>query len=151
MAYNTVSLKTDVDGKPIPQYYNPVTNQYEVTQGENGATRTVLYDKYGNPVDLESLITAITNTLNARHLPIGASTEEKQTEMIAKLTEIMANIPTDTSTSTKQDEIIDKLGPKTHYLLSTDAKPSGTEKGETVFEIDTQTVYMWNGNEWVVI
>lgn len=175
MAYNTVSLKTDADGKPIPQYYNPVTNQYEVTQGENGATRTVLYDAYGNPVDLESLITAITNTLNARHLPIGASTEKKQNDAINKLSDILSNLPSNYSTETKQDEIIEKIAeviskipsvtnietkqsqilnkmnPKTHYLLSTDEKPTTAEKGETVFEIDTTTVFMWDGTEWVVI
>ena len=33
MAYNTKPIKNDVDGKPIPQYYNPVTDLYEALQG----------------------------------------------------------------------------------------------------------------------
>jgi len=60
-------------------------------------------------------------------------------------------VPAGDSTGAKQDEILDKMSPKTHYLLSADTKPTSAEKGESVFEIDTQTVYMWNGNEWVVI
>lgn len=127
MAYNTVSIKKDVDGKPIPQYYNQLQNTYEVLQGRNGANRVELYDSDGNPVDLVGLIESIIDILNSRNLPVGASTEEKQ------------------------NQILDKMNPKTHYLLSTDTKPASAEKGETVFEIDTQTVYMWNGNEWVVI
>lgn len=146
-----MSIKKDVDNKPIPQYYNALQNAYEVLQGRNGANRVEIYDANGDPIDIEALINDIITILNEKNLPIGASTEEKQTEIITKLTEILSNIPTDTSTSTKQDEIIDKLGPKTHYLLSTDAKPTTAEKGETVFEIDTQTVYMYNGTGWVVI
>lgn len=127
MAYNTVPIKKDVDNKPIPQYYNPLVDQYEALQGRNGANRVELYDADGNPVDLVGLIESIIDILNSRNLPVGASTEAKQ------------------------DEILDKMNPKTHYLLSTDMKPTSAEKGESVFEIDTQTVYMWNGNEWVVI
>lgn len=122
-----MSIKKDVDGKPIPQYYNQLQNTYEVLQGRNGANRVELYDSDGNPVDLVGLIESIIDILNSRNLPVGASTEEKQ------------------------NQILDKMTPKTHYLLSTDTKPASAEKGETVFEIDTQTVYMWNGNEWVVI
>ncbi|HQD38842.1 MAG TPA: hypothetical protein PK687_08035 [Candidatus Avimonas sp.] len=50
MAYNTKSIKKDVDGKPIPQYFNPLTDQYEELRGTGGASRTILYDNNGNPV-----------------------------------------------------------------------------------------------------
>jgi hypothetical protein len=59
MAYNTVSIKKDVDGKPIPQYFNPGTDAYEVLQGRNGANRVELYDADGNAVDLAALIATV--------------------------------------------------------------------------------------------
>ena len=42
--------------KTVPQYYNPVTDNYEVLQGNNGANRIVLYDVNGNPVDITKLV-----------------------------------------------------------------------------------------------
>ncbi len=50
MAYNTKAIKTDVDKKPIPQYYNPVTDEYDVLQGAAGAARHILYGADGNPI-----------------------------------------------------------------------------------------------------
>jgi hypothetical protein len=37
MPYNDKSLITDKDRKPVPQYFNPKTNQYEVIEGRDGA------------------------------------------------------------------------------------------------------------------
>jgi hypothetical protein len=56
MAYNTVPIKKDVDGKPIPQFYNPIAGQYEALEGLNGASKSILYDADGNPVDLTKLV-----------------------------------------------------------------------------------------------
>jgi hypothetical protein len=50
MAYNTKAIKTDVNAKPIPQLYNPVTDEYEVLQGTGGAARQVLYGPDGQPI-----------------------------------------------------------------------------------------------------
>jgi len=52
MAYNSKAIKTDVNAKPIPQYYNPVTDEYEVLQGVGGAARQVLYGPDGNPISV---------------------------------------------------------------------------------------------------
>ena len=52
MAYNSKAIKTDVNAKPIPQYYNPVTDEYEVLQGTGGAARQVLYGPDGNPISV---------------------------------------------------------------------------------------------------
>jgi len=52
MAYNSKAIKTDVNAKPIPQYYNPVTDEYEVLQGTGGAARQVLYGPDGQPVSV---------------------------------------------------------------------------------------------------
>lgn len=37
MSYNANSLLTDRNGKPIPQYFNPVTNRFESIEGNHGA------------------------------------------------------------------------------------------------------------------
>ncbi len=50
MAYNTKGIKKDVDSKPIPQYYNPTSDAYEVLQGRNGANRVELYGPDGQPI-----------------------------------------------------------------------------------------------------
>lgn len=50
MSYDTKQLVTESAGKPVPQYYNSVSDQYEVLQGANGASRVLLYDVSGNPL-----------------------------------------------------------------------------------------------------
>lgn len=37
MAYNAKHLVTDKGNKPVPQYYNPTTDQYEPIMGSHGA------------------------------------------------------------------------------------------------------------------
>jgi hypothetical protein len=37
MAYNDKAIITDKDRKPVPQYFNDKTNQYEVIKGRDGA------------------------------------------------------------------------------------------------------------------
>ncbi len=113
MAYNTNSIIKDVNQKPVPQYYNPVTDIYEVLEGSNGANKVMLYNAAGAVIDLATLIGTIVTAIN---------------NMNSK----------DTT--------------KTHYLLSTDTKPTiGTAKGDKCFIINTGDVYMWNGSTWVVV
>jgi len=142
MAYNTVSIKKDVDGKPIPQYYNALQNAYEVLQGRNGANRVELYDADGNPVDLVGLIETIINILNQNNLPIGASTESKQDEIISNLVDILTKL---------QDGIKQDGNTMEYYGKSTDTKPTDIKVGATFFEIDTKEVYIFDGESWVVI
>lgn len=71
MAYNTKSLKKDLDNKPVPQIFDAVKDDYEVIQGRNGAPRTEIYGPDGNPISTTagkldvraSEIEAILNTL----------------------------------------------------------------------------------------
>lgn len=37
MTYNTKSIVTDINNKPVPQYYNPATDSYEPIHGSYGA------------------------------------------------------------------------------------------------------------------
>jgi len=50
MAYNTKGIKKDVDGRPIPQYFNAQQDQYEALLGQDGAARAILYGPNGQPI-----------------------------------------------------------------------------------------------------
>jgi hypothetical protein len=52
LSYNSKAIKTDVNAKPIPQYFNPVTDEYEALQGTGGAARQVLYGSDGQPISV---------------------------------------------------------------------------------------------------
>lgn len=83
MAYNTKAIKTDVDEKPIPQYYNPVTDEYEVLQGTNGAARHIIYGADGNSIitsgnklavratEIETMLTTIEGYIDGLEPAIG--------------------------------------------------------------------------------
>jgi len=64
MAYNTKSIVKDVNQKPVPQYYNPTSDVYEVLQGSNGANRVMVYDINGNIIDLTALLANIVTAIN---------------------------------------------------------------------------------------
>ena len=80
MAYNTVAIKKDIDGKPIPQYYDAVKNEYEVLQGTNGASKAVLYDAAGNEINLVDIIKNAIRDMEY----YGKSTDTKPTANITK-------------------------------------------------------------------
>jgi hypothetical protein len=96
VAYNTNKIKTDADGRPIPQYFNPVTDNYEVLQGANGANRVELYGPDGNPIsstggklavrasEIETQLTAIQGHVK--------TLEDKLTEIAAGTSPITAQL-----------------------------------------------------------
>jgi len=135
MAYNTVPIQKDVDGKPIPQYYDPILDAYRVLQGRNGANRVELYDADGNPIDLEALATAIETILLAIKDTAGI---KKIVDALPAGTNNIGKVTVDGSTME-------------YYGKSTDTKPTPDKVGATFFEIDTTTVFMWDGTDWVVI
>lgn len=130
MAYNTKSIVKDVNQKPAPQLYSPTKDAYEVIQGENGASRIILYDIAGNAIDLEALIssvvTAINTTgttqlragadiigkvdINTSTLPTGASTAQNQLDIKTLVQGVidtlnLKQLAIGASTSSKQDEL----------------------------------------------
>ena len=48
MAYNTISITKDVNGKPVPQIYNTDTDNYEVLEGKYGASKSVELNRDGS-------------------------------------------------------------------------------------------------------
>lgn len=62
--YNTKSIIKDVNKKPIPQYWNPDTDQYEPVEGENGAIKVIMVDEEGREIQSQDLIDQITAKLD---------------------------------------------------------------------------------------
>jgi len=59
MAYSTKSIIKDVNGKPIPQYWNPETDQYEVITSKDGMLRVNMVDSQGREIQSQDLVDQI--------------------------------------------------------------------------------------------
>lgn len=59
MAYNTKSIIKDVNDKPVPQYYNPTTDQYEVIKSSDGKLKVSFIDSDGDYIQTQSLVDQI--------------------------------------------------------------------------------------------
>ena len=64
MAYNEKSILKDVNQKPVPQYWNPSTDRYELVEGHNGMLKVILVDEQGRYVHSQSLVDQISNKLD---------------------------------------------------------------------------------------
>jgi hypothetical protein len=66
LAYSTRELLRDVDGKPIPQYYNPTTDAFEPLHGSGNASDVKLTGSIiQQPVDIQSRLQTTIQTHNA--------------------------------------------------------------------------------------
>lgn len=59
MGFNTKSIIKDVNEKPVPQYWNEETQQYEVIQSENNMLKVIMVDNQGNEIQSQSLVDQI--------------------------------------------------------------------------------------------
>lgn len=64
MAYNTKSIIKDVNGKPVPQYWNPDKQQYEVIESRNGMLRVIMVDSQGREIQSQDLVDQISDKLD---------------------------------------------------------------------------------------
>lgn len=64
MAYSTKSIIKDVNGKPIPQYWNPETEQYEVITSKDGMLRVIMVDSQGREIQTQNLVDQISAKLD---------------------------------------------------------------------------------------
>jgi hypothetical protein len=106
MAYNTKSIKKDVDGKPIPQYFNPTGDEYEALQGRNGANRIEIYGPDGDPVSV------VSNKLAVRASEVETLLNDikgKDFAAQATLAEVLAKLSDDPATQTTLAAILAKI------------------------------------------
>ena len=59
MTYDTKSIIKDVNGKPIPQYFNIGLDRYEVITSENGMLRVIMVDIQGREIQTQNLVDQI--------------------------------------------------------------------------------------------
>ena len=64
MAYNTKATIKDVNGKPVPQYFNKELDRYEAVEGNNGMFKTMMVDSQGNEIISQNIINQILGKLD---------------------------------------------------------------------------------------
>lgn len=64
MAYNEKAILRDVNDKPIPQYWNPDKQQYEVIESKNGMLRVIMVDSQGREIQTQNLVDQIAAKLD---------------------------------------------------------------------------------------
>ena len=60
MAYNEKAILRDVQKKPVPQYWNPESQQYEVIESKDGMLRVNMVDSEGREIQTQNLVDQIT-------------------------------------------------------------------------------------------
>lgn len=64
MAYNEKAILKDVNKKPIPQYWNKETQQYEVIESKDGMLRVIMVDSQGREIQTQNLVDQINAKLD---------------------------------------------------------------------------------------
>ncbi len=64
MTHNTKAILRDVNGKPVPQYWNPETQQFEVIESKDGMLRVIMVDSQGREIQTQNLVDQIAAKLD---------------------------------------------------------------------------------------
>ncbi len=64
MAYNEKAILKDVNKKPVPQYWNPETQQFEVIESKDGMLRVIMVDSQGREIQTQNLVDQISAKLD---------------------------------------------------------------------------------------
>lgn len=112
VSYNTQAIKTDVNGKPIPQYFNAQQDQYEALLGQDGAARAILYGPDGQPIGTSG------NPLQVKAQDTDDVLEQIKTALEALATEdkleavrlLLQTLDGKAATSQGQADIIEAIG-----------------------------------------
>lgn len=59
-----MSIITDVNNKPVPQYWNEETGNYEVISSEDGKLRVNMVDDKGNQIQSQDLVNQIESKID---------------------------------------------------------------------------------------
>lgn len=64
MAYNEKAILRDVNKKPVPQYWNKETQQFEVIESKDGMLRVIMVDSQGREIQSQELVDQISAKLD---------------------------------------------------------------------------------------
>ena len=115
MPYNTKNIKKDVDNSPIPQYYNPDTDEYEPLQGSNGGSKAILQNSNGEeiPINAETFTTPIVEKLNQLAGTVIDESTRQVNETQRKAAEIQRqNLYLEVQQKLDNGEFVGATGPK---------------------------------------
>ena len=115
MAYNTKQIKKDIDNSPIPQYYNPDTDEYEPLQGQAGASKAILQNSNGEeiPINAETFTTPIVEKLDQLTGTVVDEETRKANETQRKAAEIQRqNLYLEVQQKLDNGEFVGATGPK---------------------------------------
>ena len=100
MAYNDKTLKTDLEGKPIPQAFSDSVGDFEAIKSTNGALHQVLYGANGLPISI------VNNKLAVRATEIEALLQGFATE--GKLEQVRALLQNVSDKDFAKDETLEQ-------------------------------------------
>lgn len=63
MSYTEKQIKTDINDKPVPQYFNDNLQDFEVLQGQSGASKVMTVDSDGNESNVNIAVQPILDKL----------------------------------------------------------------------------------------
>ena len=112
MAHNTKPILVDVNGKPIPQYFDPLADEYKPLLGQHGAARSILYGPDGQPIGTSG------NPLQVKAQDTDDVLEQIKTALEALATEdkleavrlLLQTLDGKAATSQGQADIIEAIG-----------------------------------------
>ena len=64
MVYSAKSIIKDVNKKPVPQYWNNETQQFEVIESKDGMLRVIMVDGQGREIQSQELVDQISSKLD---------------------------------------------------------------------------------------
>lgn len=64
MAHDTKAILKDVNKKPVPQYWNKETQQFEVIESKDGMLRVIMVDSQGREIQSQELVDQISAKLD---------------------------------------------------------------------------------------
>ena len=64
MAYNSRSIIKDVNGKPVPQYWNKTNQRFEVIESSGGKLKVNMIDENGKYIQSQDLVDQISDKID---------------------------------------------------------------------------------------
>jgi hypothetical protein len=165
VAHNTRPILGDVNGKPIPQYFNAQQDQYEALLGQDGAARAVLYGPNGQPIgtagnplqvkahDTDAVLDQIKDALG----PLATETRLEAVRILvedlkSELNLVKSELQTIKANQLSGDQKVQLSG--TIFGADISDRPSANSVPVgTIFVITNAKLDAWisNGTDWVVI
>jgi hypothetical protein len=165
VAHNTRPILVDVNGKPIPQYFDPLADEYKPLLGQHGAARSILYGPDGQPIGtsgnpLQVKAQDTDDALEQIKTALEALATETRLEAVRTLVEdlkselnlVKSELQTIKANQLSGNQKVQLFGTIFGADIS-DRPPANSVPVGTIFVIANRELDAWisNGTDWVVI